>query len=130
MRTQVEFKSDLFPAYPGEEEEINPGLWGKRLAEYLQAKLTEFGVETEGIWSEDWGWGLGIKHEPFKMWLGCGHQQDDDDCFLVFIEPSKPTVKLGLFKKIDATADIERVASALDRVLTSEPGIREVSWVQ
>ena len=33
MKTQVEFRSDKFPPYEGEEEQINPGLWGKRLAE-------------------------------------------------------------------------------------------------
>lgn len=33
MQTMVSFRSAKFPAYPGEEEDINPGLWGKRLAE-------------------------------------------------------------------------------------------------
>jgi hypothetical protein len=34
MKTQVEFRSSKFPPYGGEQEQINPGLWGKRLAEY------------------------------------------------------------------------------------------------
>jgi len=38
MKTQVEFRSSRFPPYDGEEEQINPGLWGKRLAEYLGAE--------------------------------------------------------------------------------------------
>ncbi len=33
MKTQVEFRSSKFPPYDGEHEQINPGLWGKRLAE-------------------------------------------------------------------------------------------------
>ena len=33
MKTQVEFRSAKFPPYEGEEEEINPGLWGRRLTE-------------------------------------------------------------------------------------------------
>ena len=41
MKTQVEFRSNKFPSYEGEEEQINPGLWGKRLAEYLVQKLSE-----------------------------------------------------------------------------------------
>jgi hypothetical protein len=28
MKTQVEFRSSKFPPCEGEEEEINPGLWG------------------------------------------------------------------------------------------------------
>jgi hypothetical protein len=35
MKTHVEFVSNAFPAYPGEEDEINPGIWGKRLAEFI-----------------------------------------------------------------------------------------------
>ena len=46
MQTQVEFRSSKFPPYEDEEEQINPGLWGKRLAEYLVQKLAEKGIET------------------------------------------------------------------------------------
>lgn len=43
IKTQVEFRSSKFPPYDGEEEQINPGLWGKRLAEYLAQHLSEKG---------------------------------------------------------------------------------------
>jgi len=33
MKTQVEFRSSKFPPYEGAQQQINPGLWGKRLAE-------------------------------------------------------------------------------------------------
>ena len=44
--TPVEFRSSKFPPYEGEEELINPGHWGKRLAEYLVQKLSEKGILT------------------------------------------------------------------------------------
>ena len=47
MKTQVEFRSSKFPAYEGEQEQINPGLCGKRLAEYFVRKLSEKGFKTE-----------------------------------------------------------------------------------
>jgi hypothetical protein len=47
MKTQFEFRSSKFPPYEGEEEQINPGLWGKRLAEYLVKKLAEKGSRPE-----------------------------------------------------------------------------------
>ena len=56
MKTQVEFRSSKFPPYEGEQEQINPGLWGKRLAEYFVRKLSEKGIKTEEIIAEDWGW--------------------------------------------------------------------------
>jgi hypothetical protein len=35
MRTHVEFISTDFPSYENEEEQINPGRFGKRLADFL-----------------------------------------------------------------------------------------------
>lgn len=46
MKTQAGFRSSKFPRYEDEEEQINPGLWGKRLAEYLVQKLAERGIGT------------------------------------------------------------------------------------
>jgi hypothetical protein len=34
MKTHVEFRSDRSPPYPGEDEEVNPGIWGKRLRSF------------------------------------------------------------------------------------------------
>ena len=85
MKTHVEFRSDKFPPYEGEEEEINPDLWGKRLGEYLKEKLQPEGIETEELIPEDWGWCLPIKNEAFSMWIGCGHYQEYLNGYLCFV---------------------------------------------
>ena len=100
MNTLVEFKSDKFPPYEGEEAQINPGLWGKRLAEYLQEQLPRHGLKVTCIGPEDWGWMVELENEGFPLWIGCGHQNDEPDVFLCFIEPSKPYLRRW-FKKID-----------------------------
>lgn len=51
MKTHVEFRSDKFSAYEGEEEEINPGIWGKRLVEYLIEKFKD--IRDVLWWDED-----------------------------------------------------------------------------
>lgn len=127
MKTQVEFRSSKFPPYEGEEEEINPGLWGKRLAEYLAAKLAERGIQTEGMSMEDWGCYLPIRNESFRLGLCCGHQSGDDDEFLVFTDPSTPKVKRW-FRTIDATPQLTRLLEALREILEADPGIREAVW--
>jgi hypothetical protein len=126
MRTQVEFRAPKFPAYPGEEERINPDMWGKRLAEYLRDELRERGIETREPIAEDWGWLVPIRNVALPMALGCGHCHND--LYLVFIEPSKSMVRRWLFKKVDTRADVTRVADAIDAVLTSDPDIRDVCW--
>jgi hypothetical protein len=129
FRSHVEFHSSKFPPYDGEQEQINPGIWGKRLAEYLQVRLRGSGIKTGEIYSEDWGWAIPIEHDAFPLWIGCGHQYEPDDAFLVFIEPSKPTIRKGLFKKVDTRADVEQVAKAIDQILRSDAEIRDIEWM-
>lgn len=127
MRTHLEFRSDAFPAYPGEEEEINPGRYGKRLAEYLEQELRGKGLRTTGIYAEDWGWGIGLKHDAFPLWIGCGNYEEYDDGFLCFIEPSKPYVR-KLFARIPTTDVVERVAAVLDMIVRDSGKAHDMRW--
>jgi hypothetical protein len=127
MQTFVEFRSSKFPPYEEEAEEINPGLWGRRLAEYLEVKLNEKGVATKGFNYEDWGCYLSIDNDGFNLALCCGHQYGDDDEFLVFTDPQTPKVR-KLFKTIDATPQLSRLLSALKAVLENDPDISEIKW--
>ena len=129
MKTQVEFRSSKFPPYDGEEEQINPGLWGKRLAEYLAQKLAEKGIVIEEMVAEDWGWYVQVRNEGFRLALCCGHQNGDDDEFVCFTDPSTPIVKKFL-KKIDATAQLTRLTEALQQILASDPEIRDIVWTE
>jgi hypothetical protein len=127
METYVEFRSDRFPAYDGEERELNPGLWGKRLAEYLQQALHVEGFETGEPFAEDWGWVVPILNESFRLWIGCGRYQEYPDGFLCFISPHKPFVRRFL-RKVDTRERIESLQRSMDRVLAEDEGIRGKRW--
>lgn len=127
MKTHVEFRSSAFPACDGEDTEINPGRWGKRLAEFLRQKLEEEKIQTEPIYFEDWGVALPIKNEGFPVWIGCGNYEEHEDGFLCFIEPSKPSVRRW-FRKIDTVPTVSRIADSLDKILRGHPEIRDVRW--
>jgi len=127
MNTQVTFRSSKFPPYEGEEEEINPGIWGKRLAEYFVEKLKGTGVEAEEIIGEDWGWYIPIKNEGFRLAICCGHQDGDEDEFLCFTDPATLIIK-KLFRKTDATEQLSRLVAVMTKILASDPEIRNVEW--
>ena len=129
MKTQVEFRSAKFPPYESEEEQINPGLWGKRLAEFLVIKLSEKGIKTEDIIAEDWGWYIPIQNDGFRLAICCGHQDGDNDEFVCFTDPGTPVVK-KLFKKIDATAQLTELTEAMQQIFSSDPDIRDVVWTE
>jgi hypothetical protein len=108
-------------------QEINPGRFGKRVAEFLAAGLRSHGFETESLVAEDWGWIVPIKNDGFKLWVGCGNYEEYPDGFLCFIEPHVPVIR-KLFKKIDTRPRIEALQKALDTVLSEGAGIRNKRW--
>ena len=127
MPTHIEFRSDAFPAQPGDEERINPGRWGRALADFLRAQLTMRGFPGGEPYAEDWGWGIPLDNAEFPLWVGCGNYEDYPDGFLCFIEPREPFIR-KLFRKIQTDTRVEEVASALDAALRSHPGVRDLRW--
>lgn len=127
MKTQVTFRSNKFPPYEGEQEQINPGLWGRRLAEYLVVKLQEHGIEPGALVPEDWGWFIPMKNLSCQVALCCGHQDGDPDEFLIVTEPARPITR-KLFRTIDASEPLSRLVTALQRILEADPDIRAVEW--
>ena len=127
MKTQVRFRSSKFPPYPNEEEQLNPGIWGKRLAEHLVVELNKRGIITGEIVAEDWGWLVPVPCERAPLAICCGHQDGEFDEFLCFTEPSQPILKKW-FKKIDVTDELTQLRGALEQLLASNPDIREIEW--
>ena len=127
MKTHVEFRSDKFPPCDGEEEEINPGRWGRRLAEFLAEGLKREGLEVGQPIPEDWGVVVPITNDRFELFVGCGNVEETPDGFLCFIEPHTPVVRRW-FRKIDTVDRMTAVQAALQRVLGSERSIRDVRW--
>jgi hypothetical protein len=127
MRSHLEFRSGAFPAQPGEEEQINPGRWGRALATFLRSELNASGFTGGEPYPEDWGWGVPIDNPEYALWVGCGNLDGEEEGFLCFIEPSKPFVR-KLFRKIDVTARVEAVAVALEQALRNHPDVRDMRW--
>jgi hypothetical protein len=128
LLTHVEFRCDLFSSYESEEEGVNfETVWGKRLAEFLHGELRAEGFETEEPFAEDWGWILPIANDRFSLWIGCGNYEEYPDGYLCFIHPDKPFVR-RFFKKIDTRPRLTQLQRALDKVLTTTPGIHDIKW--
>jgi len=127
MLTHVEFRSDRFPPYDSEEQQINPRRWGKRLAEFLREKLRGEGFETREPVAEDWGWYVRVVNQEFHLWIGCGNYDEYPDGYLCFIEPHKPCVR-RILKKIDTRERVASLQRAMDKILSEEAGIRAKRW--
>jgi hypothetical protein len=121
------FKSSLFEIEPGEDDEINPGIYGRQLAAWLKARLEARGYTVDGIINEDWGRCLMCQRSPFSLWVGAASVTETVakdavvwHCFAV----TEGGLKLRMFGKrneIEATRD--RLDATLESILRAEPAI-------
>ncbi len=128
MRTQIQFQSTSFPPYESEAEQINPGVFGKRLADFLAENLPAQGFKVRCVGAEDWGWMVELENETFPLWIGCANDEAVENGFQCFIEPSKPFIRKW-FKKIDTSSTVERLATAIESVLLGSGKVSQLRWL-
>ncbi len=129
MKSYVEFRSEMFPPYEGEYNEINPGRYGKRLAEFLVKGLRKRQYEAEEPVAEDWGWMIPIRNEEFGLWVGCGNYEEYTNGFLCFIEPHKSFIrKQPFFKRVSTELITGRLRDSIDELLSQQKEIQGVQW--
>jgi hypothetical protein len=129
------FTSTLFEIEPGEDEEINPRMYGRQLAAWLKTQLEARGHAVEPVIAEDWGRCLMCAREPFLLWVGCGNETDyattrpgdpppakDNIVWVCFAEAEIPLWK-RLFKRPDTSAALARLDNDLSSILNDEPSI-------
>lgn len=127
MRTHLEFRSNAFPSNNRKDGEVNPGLFGKRLADFLAGTLPAHGFAVSSVDAEDWGWTITLVNEAFPLWIGCSNYDEYDDGFLCVITPSKPYVRKW-FRKISTTDTVENLASALEASLLATGKVSALRW--
>ena len=124
---QVTFQTDFFKPISGEDEETNPGRYGKALAQWLAEQLEKRGVTVEGVIPEDFGWVVMLSRKPYMLWLGCGNTDGTTNEWSVF--PVAETSMLQrLFKRVDPAPEIEKLKVHLSELLPSIPGVSNVVW--
>jgi len=130
MKVLVEFKSSAFPAREDEEEEINPGRFGMALAEFLAKEVSKKGFKADVGGYEDWGVQVYVENEEFPVWIGCGNVDNSENEFIVFVEPNKPEIKKGFFKKkiINCRPIIEKLTHSIDEILNAHDAVSEINW--
>jgi hypothetical protein len=75
----IHIRSSKFPILPGEKEElINEGMYGKALAEYLQARLIHRGYDAPFVCCEDWGWWVELRTRSFAFGV-CIYSRPEGD---------------------------------------------------
>lgn len=136
------FTSNLFEIELNEDDETNPGCYGKSLAHWLSAEFTNLGYETEVI-PEDWGWCVMCESCEYLLWLGCGCMQTEehlensaksivpkstDVIWHVFPVVEVPFINIratvkNWFGKLDTKMPLQKLTQELKQVLHSNSDI-------
>jgi hypothetical protein len=128
------FKSSKFEIEPGEDEEINPRMYGRQLAHWLKQRLQEKGYSVEDIINEDWGRCLMCSRDPFMLWVGCGSVDyetappDDgpplkEDVIWHCFATAEVFFWKRLFRKIETEPAVSKLYADLGEILRAEPAV-------
>lgn len=137
------FTSDLFIIQKGEDEETNPGCYGKELANWIYKQLEQKGYEMNEVIPEDWGWCVMTGREDYMLWIGCGSMQSDevteahdpnsspcssDIVWHIFPHAEAPifflrSFVLKLLGKMNPKSDLNRLNNDLKDIIENEPRI-------
>jgi hypothetical protein len=127
------FRSSLFHVEPGEDDDTNPGRYGKQLAEWLASKLCGCGYLDTDVVAEDWGWAVVCTGKPFCLFVACGNAmeaiEDDgpkripDDAIIWHAYASADAPLFARLRRIDVDGPIAQLDARLGELLASEPEI-------
>jgi hypothetical protein len=117
------FESSAFAAIPGEDEETNPGVYGKVLAQWLAAQLRASGFSVGDVIAEDFGWCVPVKSEPHSLYVVCASTGETSTQWRVFafVEGGVLSRFLGKDRSAESLAT---VFTAVRRCLESAAAVR------
>jgi len=130
MNRNFFLKSSKFPILEGEEEEIvNPGLYGKALAIYLETNLKQKGYDIPFYCCEDWGWWVEVPSPDKSLGVGCVRHPEEgkEEYFSCLVFPPEDRVwSWRRFRKIDISTSLDKLAQTIHEILSDDPEINLV----
>ncbi len=113
------FESFAFKVIPGEDEETNPGIYGKALAQWLAGQLRAAGFRPGEVIAEDYGWCVPIESKPHWLFVVCANGEGPNQWQLfAFAEGGLIARLLGNDKRSRVFDFLVRRRPPLSRVLT------------
>jgi hypothetical protein len=124
----LEFESSAFAPMPGEDEQTNPGIYGKALAQWLAEQLAAAGFSPGAVIAEDFGWCVPLKSEPHSLYVACASTGDKPGEWRVFafVEGGIMDRLLGSDRSPESLASL---FTALKHCLESAPIIHHLREV-
>jgi hypothetical protein len=122
----VTFSSSSFKVEPGEDEETNPGIYGKALAEWMAAQLRLRGVAVEEVIAEDFGRCVMVQRKPVMLWVACASLDGSSTEWQMFIALERGLI--ARLRGIDGRAELEQLRAHYRALVREIPGVADIEW--
>ena len=119
----LEFESTAFDVVDGEDDETNPGIFGKSLAMWLAA---QFEVSADAVIAEDFGWCVPMKASPHRLYIACSSEDDRQDRWRVFVFAEGGAVA-RLLGRDTRVADVEALFSRIRKLLEARSDVSHLT---
>jgi hypothetical protein len=116
------FESSAFPPAPGEDEETNPGIYGRALSEWLAEELRRAGYEVKRLVAEDFGRLIEVAQPGCKLFVATASTNDSANEWRVFAFS-----EFGFLAKLRGASGAEAVSklmATLKGILSAKSEIR------
>ena len=117
------FESSAFPAAPHEDEETNPGIFGRGLSEWLAEQLRGAGYEVKRLVAEDFGQLIEVEQPGCRLYVAVSSTDETATEWRVFA-----FAEFGLFAKLRGTPGgteaVSKLMATLKEILSASSNIR------
>jgi hypothetical protein len=116
---QIHVRSSRFAIEAGEDEETNPGIYGRALAQWLATQLPTFGWRVKSCIAEDFGRVVEVEDSRFRAFVACasGHDGADSWQAFTFVEGGGFS---GMFAKSKKQHLADRLLGDVERALRND----------
>ncbi|PWT92317.1 MAG: hypothetical protein C5B56_02425 [Proteobacteria bacterium] len=123
----VTFTSGAFPVEPGEDQETNPGIYGRTLATWVAQKLRDRGIPVVEVLAEDFGRIVIVRRKPYLLWIGCASIDNSQREWQMFL-----ALELGLFGRLlhrkEGQEELDRLRGHFRAIVAEIPGVSAIEW--
>ena len=117
---QIYVRSSRFSIEPDEDEEVNPGIYGRQFSNWLATELPAFGWRVTDTFPEDFGRLVEVEHPRFRVYVACGSGHDGEQSWQAFTFVEGGGLR-GMFAKPEKTRIADQLLADVERALRSDP---------
>lgn len=121
----LSFISTEFKIEEGEDEETNPGVYGKALALWLSEQLNARAIKTGEPFAEDFGWCVPIASDSFSLYAACSNFDDAGQEWGVFAFAEGGMLS-RLFGGDQRKQSVTALYQSLHDILHAAPQVKEL----